>query len=217
MDNDCADGVPADEADADADTQRLCEGDCDDDDPARFTGNTEICDGVDNDCADGVPADESDADADGYKVCESDCDDADNGNYPGNSEVCDGADNDCDGTADNGLETTDYWLDEDGDGYGVGEDDAPTTSSCQELVGYSTFGGDCDDLDELVNPEAEEVPGNEIDEDCDGEFGDDPQDTGLDTGIGTDDSERCGCSSSTPMGGFAWLMAPLLIGLRRRR
>jgi len=51
--------------------------DCDDDDPTRYAGNTEACDGKDNDCDGIIPAEETtDADHDGYVAC-ADCDDDD--------------------------------------------------------------------------------------------------------------------------------------------
>jgi hypothetical protein len=45
-------------------------------------------------------------------------------------EICDGLDNDGDGQVDNGLTFDDYWLDDDGDGYG-----GPTGSNCSDLLG----------------------------------------------------------------------------------
>ena len=43
-------------------------GDCDDDDPANFPGNPEVCDGQNNDCAFEIDED-FDGDGDGYTPC----------------------------------------------------------------------------------------------------------------------------------------------------
>ena len=91
LDNDCAGGVPASEADADGDGVRLCAGDCDDANPARWPGAAEICDGLDNDCANGVPPNEADADGDGVRLCAGDCNDTN----PFCRQIC--ADGDSDG------------------------------------------------------------------------------------------------------------------------
>jgi len=50
VDNDCDTALPADEADADADTVMECSGDCDDSDASVSPLATEICDGLDTDC-----------------------------------------------------------------------------------------------------------------------------------------------------------------------
>lgn len=86
-----------------------------------------------------------DEDGDSFANCEE-CNDNDSSVYPGAPELCDGKDNDCDGVvpADE--------FDSDGDGY----------KGCE---------GDCDDMDEHVNPDAYELPGNMVDENCDGSLG----------------------------------------------
>jgi parallel beta-helix repeat protein len=90
----------------------------------------------------------SDLDNDGVPDYE-DCDALDMSVYPGAPEICDGKDNNCEGLVDEGLT-----FDGDGDGYS-------TPDSCEGTK------NDCDDTDADVNPAAHEVPGNEIDENCD--------------------------------------------------
>ena len=91
---------------------------------------------------------------------------------------------------------------------------------------------DCDDTRSGVNPDATEIPGDGVDQDCDGT---DPPGEGeaADTGDGaatvvivmeddgegsSDDKGGCGCSSSAQPAHLAWAL-PLvgLIGLRRRQ
>jgi hypothetical protein len=100
----------------------------------------------------------SDLDGDGW-VTDIDCDDAD-------AEI---------GPA------LDWFLDDDGDGYGLSDN---ARVSCVELAGRVGTPGDCDDLDSAVNPAATEVPGDGVDQDCDGSDG--PDDGGDDTGSGDD-------------------------------
>jgi hypothetical protein len=147
--------------------------DCDDTDAAVYPGADEYCDGIDSDC-DGV-ADEGDAldadtwyadgDGDGYgdagsatDACSqpsgtvsdaADCDDGDAAIHPGVDEYCDGVDNDCDGTVDedDALDTSTWYLDADGDGYGVETD---TVDACDAPSGYAAVAGDCDDDDASV-------------------------------------------------------------------
>ena len=57
--NDSGGGEEATDADGDGVPSEL---DCDDDDPARFPGNTELCDGIDNDCS-------GEAETDGDGAC----------------------------------------------------------------------------------------------------------------------------------------------------
>ncbi len=193
IDNDCDGSVPSDEADADADAEMECAGDCDDADSSRYSTSLEYCDGIDNDCDEVVGDDELDADADGVYACVDcssgtcvadcddtdplvtnptwyadadgdgygddstattdcpvptsyvrvggDCDEADATVNPGATDDCDAIDNDCSGAADEAS-------DADGDGYG----------DCL----------DCDETSSDISPAAEEVCGDDIDNDCDG-------------------------------------------------
>jgi MYXO-CTERM domain-containing protein len=153
--------------------------DCDDRDAALSPAAIDVpanqldenCDGVD-DCfvdvdGDGVgssgaaPGDDLDCgNAVGEASRAGDCDDADPGSFPGNIEIAgDGIDQDCDGL-------DDCFGDDDGDGFGsvefVGNDRDCTDPN------ESAVGGDCDDLDEDVNPGATDRVGDGVDQDCDG-------------------------------------------------
>ena len=156
-------------------------GDCDDDEPAAFPGNPEVCDGIDNNC-DGS-TDEGvlimffrDADNDdygdpnvftqacsqpsGYVSDNTDCDDSDASIFPGATELCDGVDNNCDGTVDEGL-GDDYFRDLDNDGFG---DPNVSVQSCVPVAGFVLDNTDCDDLD------ADEFPGQIWYRDFDGDM-----------------------------------------------
>jgi len=87
------------EVDGDGDGVQLID-DCDDDDPTRFPGAEELCDGIDNDCDNAVGDEEADLDGDGWFACDGDCDDGDGSVKPGAVEECDGVDEDCDGLVD---------------------------------------------------------------------------------------------------------------------
>ncbi len=102
--------------DADADGVSECNVDCDDNDPARYPGAEELCDGVDADC-DGAISDESDDDGDGYLACEE-CDDAHAEAFPGGVEVCDELDNDCDEEVDDNLDCNSILYHRGGGGFG---------------------------------------------------------------------------------------------------
>lgn len=99
----------------------------------------------------------------GYVADGSDCDDGNTEVYPGAAEVCNGSDDDCDGEVDDGLSTATWYLDTDSDGWG---DDASAVQHCMPPTGYTSMSGDCDDTDEAIRPDAEDICENGIDEDC---------------------------------------------------
>lgn len=117
------------------------DGDCDDNNAARYPGNAEICDGIDNDCDGTVDITEADGDYDGVMACEGDCDDFDANVYPGAPEICDDKDSDCNGIVEDH---------EDADG---------------DL--YTICDGDCDDNEAAVHPDLIEVC-DLLDNDCSG-------------------------------------------------
>ena len=139
-------------------------GDCDDSDPRRHPGATEVCDGVDNDCDGLSGADDVDGDGDGVAVCAGDCDDAEESVWPGAPEECDGLDNDCDGVVDEGLSQP-WWPDADGDGYGADDED-PVESCVPPSGGWVSNDDDCADGDPDRNPASAELICNQRDDDC---------------------------------------------------
>jgi len=112
------------------------------------------------------PTPDCDLDDDGFDdvACGgADCDDTDPAVQPGADEVCNGLDDDCDGQVDEEAVDADRgYVDVDGDGYGAGLELQGCDRS--DLV---AVGGDCDDSDATVNPDAAERCGGG-DEDCDG-------------------------------------------------
>ena len=81
--------------------------------------------------------------------------------YPSATEVCDGIDNK-DGNVDEGVKNI-YFADGDSDGFGNVD---IQTQSCEIPDGYVSNGTDCDDLNDVVYPGAEEVCDG-FDNDCD--------------------------------------------------
>ena len=105
-----------------------------------------------------------DQDNDGY-LSDVDCDDNNAAINPGAPETCNGLDENCNGTIDEGLTTSRYYRDQDGDGYGI---DSVSMEACIMPNGFAELFGDCDDTSAAINPAADEIPNNGIDEDCDG-------------------------------------------------
>lgn len=147
--------------------------DCDDEDPTRSTAEPEIWyDGIDEDCG---GDDDYDQDDDGYVPSEfvglttlqvkgsgtlpgGDCDDQEPMASPQQPDAWyDGVDSKCDGGDD---------FDQDGDGFVADENVGLTTT----YVGTSGMlpGGDCNDGNSAVNPDAPDTAYDGLDSDCAG-------------------------------------------------
>lgn len=144
--------------------------DCDDADPAFYTGAPETdCENTyDYNCDGSVGG--SDADGDGYAACE-DCDDHNAAISPGATEDCstvgdDNCDDDLNGVG--AVDCVDFYVDNDGDGFGG----SVSACMCAADGSYTTSaGGDCDDTDAQRSPGEAEVCHDGIDNDCDGAGG----------------------------------------------
>jgi hypothetical protein len=164
-------------------------GDCDDTNSAIRPRADESCNNIDDDCnglvddnandestfyADfdqdgyGNPAFNQDACSEpaGYTTNQDDCNDLLVAVNPDADELCNGMDDNCDGQTDDASATDagTYWVDADGDGYGVSDTEE---RYCEAPQGTSTRDGDCNDDDSAINPGAAELC-NGIDDDCSG-------------------------------------------------
>jgi hypothetical protein len=162
--------------------------DCNDNSSNQNAASTEICNGEDDDC-DGTIDNGlifldfySDIDGDGFGAGDvtssctdlgsgytnnnTDCDDTNTNTFPGATEICNSIDDNCDGQTDDGTLTV-YFIDNDGDTYGN-----PSVSilACTQPIGYTPDDTDCNDTNANINPGAEDIGGNGIDENCDGEI-----------------------------------------------
>jgi hypothetical protein len=163
------------DADDDGVAAIACGGsDCDDTNPGRAPGLTEVCDvsGIDEDC-DPSTFGVRDADGDGFPdarccngaTCGTDCDDTLGSVHPTANEVCNEVDDDCDGSVDEGARRR-FWPDTDRDGFG--DRDAIPVEGCLPPVDHVENDLDCDDSVRAVNPATTELC-DAIDNDCDGD------------------------------------------------
>ena len=143
--------------------------DCDDRDARRTPGAEEVCDRLDNDCDDLVDEEDSDLLDGSSWFRDADGDGAGDGSA--STTLCSRADGyvgsagDCD-DEDPTVSTSSTWYeDADGDGYG---DPESTSTACGAPVDHVADGTDCDDAAADVHPDAAEVCGDGLDQDCDG-------------------------------------------------
>ena len=99
----------------------------------------------------------------GYVNRTGDCDDNNAAVNPDATEVCNPLDDNCNGLLNEGIPTQTWFVDLDGDGYGIDI----TTTSCFQPEGTAAQGGDCDDNNPAINPGTPEVCNN-MDENCNG-------------------------------------------------
>jgi alpha-tubulin suppressor-like RCC1 family protein len=162
-------------------------GDCNDDDSAVNPGAYEVCDGVDNNCNGatdegfehvvGDPCDGEDDDecATGTWTCTGDAFGVECVNEDKEfEESCEGfEDEDCDGDVDeaNAYGCSDYYLDGDADGDG---DAVEVQVQClcgpdEESKYTATEAEDCDDDNPDISSGKQEICGDEVDSNCDGD------------------------------------------------
>ena len=181
---------PEDDADGDGFLSEADGGlDCDDSDDSINPDAEEVCDGEDNNCdgdVDNAAVDRDtffeDSDEDGFgnknistEACsepsgyvsnDDDCNDDDDDINPNATEVCDTIDNDCDGDVDdddsNVADKQNVFYDEDGDGFGG----STVQESCFTGDGWVSNSDDCDDGNNQINPDADEVCDQGVDNDC---------------------------------------------------
>ena len=88
--------------------------------------------------------------------------------------------------------------------------DNPVSEEDCDGDGFAPADGDCDDTSVDVNPNADEICGDDIDNDCDESIDED-------CGTPIEEGELMGGSSCGQSGGgLAW-MAPLILFMRRRQ
>ena len=197
-------------------------GDCDDYDSSVNPGAKEVCSNLKDDNCSGSQNDPNaigcinfyfDADSDTYGLniaqclCQAsgaykaklsgDCDDASASVAPGQAEKCDTLDNNCNGDVDEDGSTgcTNYFYDNDKDGYGLDL----VACKCASASPYTASQkGDCDDTNPNMVPGKTEICDN-IDNNCD---------TKVDEGCNADGDQFCtkamtvsGTPNVCPLGG----------------
>lgn len=158
--------------------------DCNDNNQNIFPLAQEICNNLDDNCNSSI--DEgllfitfyADVDGDGagnlnntvfacaqpngYVTNTNDCNDSNPTVFLGASETCNGIDDNCNTSIDEGVQNV-FYLDSDNDFFGNA---AFPVLSCTNPVGYVSNNSDCNDVNNFVYPNANEIC-NGIDDDCD--------------------------------------------------
>ncbi|MSQ02015.1 MAG: hypothetical protein EXR71_08995 [Myxococcales bacterium] len=152
VDEDC-DGADVTDVDGDGHIGERGDGDdCDDSNPNVYPGHVEICyDLLDNNCDDWEGG--NDCDGDGYDISH-DCWDDESKEYPNEAGLT---------PADVNDSAIEVWYDGT-DADCAGDNDWDQDHDGQETVAHA--GGDCDDLNELINTGMDEL-WNDYDDDCD--------------------------------------------------
>lgn len=103
----------------------------------------------------------------GYVANNLDCNDGNSNINPNGTEICDNLDNNCNAQIDENLTLFTYYRDFDNDGFGDASNSIDTCLSSPP-AGYLVDSTDCNDALASINPNATDIPGNGIDEDCNG-------------------------------------------------
>ena len=166
--------------------------DCDDSDANQNPLGVEVCNSEDDNCNGQVDDNAIDADiwyvdsdGDGYGSLSSwmpsctqpvgyvdnieDCNDGDPAHNPDSPEVCNGLDDNCNNQVDEGVTLYPWYFDDDGDGFG---DPWVVVEACSQPTGMIADNQDCNDTDATINPDADELCDDGIDNNCDGYFDD---------------------------------------------
>jgi hypothetical protein len=185
--------------DNDGDGYSICDGDCDDNDARRS------------------PADR---DGDGFSTCQNDCDDDDDGLTPNDAD--DDGVSSCDGDCDDSNASLNM-SDADNDGFTSCSGDCDDTNDQLNLSdfdgdGVTTCAGDCDDRSWQIAPGLEEIPGDNVDNNCNGEIDEilALNDAGPAPGPGADPGSGCGCNAGL-IPGLELLLFAGFVARRRRR
>jgi hypothetical protein len=102
----------------------------------------------------------------GYSTNINDCNDSNGSVYPGATEICNGLDDNCNSQIDEGVQTV-FFIDNDSDNYGNA---SVAILGCTAPAGYTADNNDCNDTNAAINPGAQEILGNNIDDNCDGQI-----------------------------------------------
>lgn len=161
--------------------------DCNDANNLIHPSAEDICNSIDDNCNGEIDEDAlfviqyADADGDefgnivndsvscfellGFVLDSTDCNDTNAFINPASSEICNAIDDNCNTDIDEGLTIYTFYADTDADGFGNSD---VVIFSCMEIIeGYVSDSTDCDDTNNLIYPEAEEIC-NYLDDDCDG-------------------------------------------------